>query len=275
MPGIPDHFHFVFGLKPQDEPFHLAWYLCLRSCIEVNNPARVSLYYHHEPYGEWWDRIRPALELIRVEPEDFITGSDAYRQHQEGRFIRQAGLDYAHQSDFIRLRALREHGGVYADIDTLFVRPYPVEFYDVPCVMGTENPAGGEDTLCNALIMAEPGSRFIDNWLQRMYQVFDGSWNRHSCIEPALLRRQMPDTIRIVPRDVFFHYPYTSDGLADLFGRVTEVPDAVCSIHMWSHLWWEPWRTDFVRFHNGMLTEKFIREVDTTYNLVARRYLDD
>lgn len=274
MRHIPDHYHFVFGLRPQTEPFHIAWYLCLRSCIEVNRPARVTLHYHHEPHGEWWERIRPELELVRVEPEAFVVASDAYQRHDEGRFIQRVGLDYAHQADFIRLRALREHGGVYADIDTLFVRPYPEVFFDQPCVMGRETDANEEETLCNALIMAEPGSVFVATWLERMYAVFDGSWNRHSCIEPARLSHELPEAIRVVPREYFFHFPYTTAGLAALFGKVTEMPDEVCSIHMWSHLWWEPWRTDFVRFHNGMLTERFIREVDTTYNLIARRYLD-
>jgi hypothetical protein len=33
-------------------------------------------------------------------------------------------------------------------------------------------------------------------------------------------------------------------------------------------------RTDFTAFHAGLLTEDYIRNVDTTYNIVARRFLD-
>jgi hypothetical protein len=43
---------------------------------------------------------------------------------------------------------------------------------------------------------------------------------------------------------------------------------------MWSHLWWDAGRTDFLHFHSGFLTEDFIRRYDTTYNRLARRYLD-
>ena len=67
MKRIPANYHFIFGLKPQTEPFHLAWYLCLRSCIEVNNPDRVFFYYHNEPYGPLWDRIKPELEMVHVD----------------------------------------------------------------------------------------------------------------------------------------------------------------------------------------------------------------
>ena len=274
MKRIPANYHFIFGLKPQTEPFHLAWYLCLRSCIEVNNPDRVFFYYHNEPYGPLWDRIKPELEMVHVDEVGFITESVAYKQNEEGRYIQEMQLQYAHQADFIRLSALLEHGGVYADRDTLFVKHFPPEFFSKRCVMGSETASQERETLCNALILAEPGSVFIERWLARMYEVFDGSWSRHSCLEPALLSKEFPDAIDVVDREYFFHYSYDTEGLVSLLGKVDNPGEKVCSIHMWSHLWWDPMRTDFISFHNGMLTEDFIRKVDTTYNLIARKYLD-
>lgn len=271
---IPHNYHFVFGLKPQIEPFHIAWYLCLRSCIEVNNPDCIVFYYHNEPYGPWWERIKPELELVYVDEESFIKDSNAYQQHTEGQYIQNRQLQYAHQSDFIRLRALKEHGGVYADIDTLFVNPVPDKFFNRPCVMGRESKAGEDETLCNAVILAEPGSEFIDQWLSRMYEVFDGSWNRHSCQEPSILSKQMPTAIEVVDKEYFFHYTHTIGGLVSLLGKVDMPTEKVCSIHLWSHLWWEPNRNDFIYFNNEKLTEGFIRQFDTTYNLLARRFLD-
>jgi hypothetical protein len=43
---IPNQFHFVFGLRKQREPFHLAHYLCLESCRCVNQPESIRFYYH-------------------------------------------------------------------------------------------------------------------------------------------------------------------------------------------------------------------------------------
>lgn len=274
MKRIPDNYHFVFGLKQQTEPFHVAYYLCLKSCIEVNHPAQVFFHYHNEPFGPWWERIKPELNLVYVEEESFITENDVYHTDTEAKNIKDLKLLYAHQSDFIRLRALHEHGGVYADIDTLFVKPYPEEFFDQPCVMGRETDTGQGETLCNAIIMAEPRSVFIERWLSRIYDVFDGSWNRHSCIEPARLSRQMPAEIKVVDTEYFFYYPLTVQGLVSLLGRVDMPSEKVCSIHMWSHVWWEATRYDFTYFHNGMLTEDFIRKVDTTYNCLSRRFMD-
>ena len=140
--------------------------------------------------------------------------------------------------------------------------------------MARETTENERETLCNAIIMAEQGSKFIETWLARMYEVFDGTWSRHSCLEPALLSGELPEEISVVDKDYFFHYSYTLEGLAALLGKVDGPPENVCSIHMWSHLWWSQERTDFIKFHNGMLTEDFIRNVDTTYNLLARQYLD-
>lgn len=280
MAEVPNQFHFVFGLKPQTEPFHIVHYLCLESCRRVNDPGAIHFHYHYEPYGPWWERIRPHLALHRVDPVSFVTRSEAYWEHQEGAFIKQSGLDYAHQSDFTRLEVLDEHGGVYADIDTLFVNPLPGELFGHEFVLGSEgemrDPAGGNsyDSLCNALILSRPGARFGRRWLEDMYTLFDGTWNRHSCYGASMLARTMPDAIHVAPRRYFYRYRWTREDIALLLEGVDDDQGGLYSIHLWNHLWWEPSRTDFSRCHKGLLTEGYIRGIDTTYNLLARRFLD-
>lgn len=280
MARIPDKFHFVFGLKPQQEPFHLAYYLCLESCRRINRPSEIYFHYHYEPFGEYWERIRPHLTLNRVDLETFITESDRYQNSAEGRSIKQMGLDYAHQSDFVRLKVLLDHGGVYADIDSLFVNPLPGALYEKPFVLGEERPVEtepGKSTpalLCNAFIMSEPGAVFGRFWLNSMYQMFDGTWNRHSCQTPMALRQQMPEMIHVAPYDYFYKHMWTREGIADLFVNLDPDFTNVYSMHLWAHLWWNEKQTWFPRFHQGLLTEQYIREVDTTYNVIARKYLD-
>ena len=276
---IPKHFHFIFGLKPQTEPFHLAYYLCLKSCLEVNQPDILSFYYHYEPYGEYWEPIKPHLTLERVEPEVFVRDNPAYLQHQEGQFIKGMQLDYAHQADFIRLKKLVKHGGVYADMDTLFVAPIPKDLYQHEFVIGREQGIViGEEqetvpSLCNALMMAEPGAEFARQWLEQSYASFDGSWSKHSCQLAAVVAEQLPDAVHIIPSVHFFKHMWTIEGIHTLFeGLDTDFSD-VYSMHMWNHLWWDAARTDFSRFHAGLLTADTIRNTDTTYNVIARKYL--
>ena len=63
------------------------------------------------------------------------------------------------------------------------------------------------------------------------------------------------------------------EGLKTLFEECDPDFEDVYSLHMWNHLWASRWRRDFSDFHMGNLTEPFIREVDTTYNIAARRFL--
>lgn len=280
MTRIPNRFHFVFGLKPQTEPFHLVHYLCLKSCIEVNHPERIDLYCHYEPYGEWWERIRPRLNVNRVDLEEAVRDHASYFNHDEGRLIKGWNLDYAHQSDFVRLRVLLEHGGVYADMDTLFVQPLPASLFEQEFVIGEEDlewpgPDGlPVKSLCNAFLMARPSAAFGQRWLQRMAEVFDGTWSRHSCQEAAYVRTLMPHAVYVSPSRYHYKHACTREGIETLLRGLDRDLEDVYSVHLWAHLWWSPLRIDFSRFHNHLLTEEHIRTVDTTYNVAARRFLD-
>ena len=45
---------------------------------------------------------------------------------------------------FIRLDVLARHGGLYADIDTLFLGPIPERCWNAPAVIGREADVGGQ-----------------------------------------------------------------------------------------------------------------------------------
>lgn len=276
---IPNQFHFVFGLRPQPEPMHIVHYLALESCRQVNRPDAIHFHYRHEPHGAWWERIRPHLTLHRVAGERQVADARRYGETEEGRVIERAGWSYAHEADFIRLDALLAAGGVYADIDTLFVQPLPQHLFREPFVIGEEPPLPGADrvlrpSLCNALMLSLPGAAFPARWRERMDAVFDGTWSRHSCQEAALLWAAMPADVHVVPARYFYRHAPTRAGLSGLFEALEADLHDVYSLHLWSHLWWDAWRTDFTAFHAGLVTEAHIRTVDSTYNVLARGFLD-
>jgi len=268
---IPNIFHFVFGLKPQAEPFHLMYYLCLVSCLEVNRPDAVVFHYHHEPYGEWWDRIRPRISLRHIEPEQFVQN---YRYDD----ALVSSFRYAHAADFARLRILHDEGGIYADIDTLFLQPIPVHWFKRHFIMGHEKPpirGENEGSLCNAWIALAPGSDFCRHWLEGMNEAFDGSWNNHSTLLPYRLSRQFPGLIDVEPESAFFAIDWTPRGIDDLFMKYRPLPRHAYSLHLWNHLWWSPERLDFSPFHSGRLTADYVAHADTTYACHARRFLPE
>lgn len=273
MIRVPNVFHFIFGFRPQTEPFHLMHYLCLASCIGVNRPDAVFFHCQHEPWGEYWERIRPALTLRHIEPDPFIA-SFRYKDPMLERFR------YAHFTDVARLKIIAEHGGIYADMDTVFVSPLSPLFFERSFVMGKEKPDFGDaaareagGSLCNAWMMGEPGAPFALEWLARLEETFDGSWNAHSCLAPYRLSREHPDWIHVEPERSFFYLDFAGAGLRDLFeGRITSL-DGIYSIHLWSHRWWDVRLRGPIRFHAGRLTPGYVRHAATTYAEVARKFL--
>jgi hypothetical protein len=269
---IPRQFHFVFGLKKRPERFHLAYYLCLASCRAVNEPDRIFFHCHHEPYGRYWELIRDSVTLVPVAPDRFV---EDYRYPERS-------LDryrYAHHADVVRLDALIEHGGVYADIDTLFVHPWPDTLWRHPCVLGREDDvvcqrAGAiKASVCNAIIGSERGARFTRAWRDAIYGAFDGSWSNHSGFLAAELSRTQPETVHLEPSRTFYKHMFTPDGIHMLFEGLDADFSGVLSMHLWSHLWWHRRRRDFSAFHAGRLTEDYVRQADTTYSIAARPFL--
>jgi len=275
MKKIPRIFHFVFGLRPQTEPFHLMYYLCLASCIRINKPDAVLFHYQHKPWGPWWDLIAPSLQLRKIEPDPFI-GSFQYKDPLVGRYR------YAHLSDIARMEVLIEYGGVYADMDTLFVEEFPDHFFENTFVMGMEKvdweaatagEAGG--SLCNALMMSAPDSDFARVLLERTYESFDGTWSAHSTFLPYRLSREHPDWIHVEPQRSFFHYDWTAEGIRGIFEKPRTDLDQVYSIHLWSHMWWERRRIDTSFFHAGRLTPEYITFSRSAYAGLARPFLPE
>lgn len=269
---IPNRFHFVYGLQKQTQPFHLVHYLCLKSCLEVNQPDTICLYYRHSPFGKYWDLIKDRITLVQISGSTILDGYVYQRRIMKP-------YAYAHVSDFVRMEKLLDAGGIYADLDSIFVNPIPADLFNPSFVLGREPDVCDEKTgairpsLCNAFIMAEQDAPFGRLWQKQMFEYFDGTWSRHSTLLPYQLSQQYPDLIHIEPQHSFYKYDWTREGLHRLLEECERDNTDVISMHLWAHLWWSRWRRDFSSFHAGRLTQDFIRRVDTTYTLIARKYL--
>jgi len=270
---IPRVAHFVFGLVEQDEPLHPVHFMAIESCRRVLEPEVIYFHHKHLPWGPYWDRIRPFVTLMEVDLVDEVLAAD----YSEGRV--PDAYRYAHHADFIRLDALIKHGGVYADMDTLFVRPFPDDLFEAPFVIGREprvvDERSGElrSSLCNALLMAERGAHFARQWRDRMGDELNGTWNNHSGFLAQKLSEEMPGQVRVEPEVTFFPFPPDRDGISDLFERQRPIPSGTVSVHLWAHLWWDRDRRDFGAVHAGWCTPAALRRARTTFADLARPYL--
>ncbi len=250
---IPNVLHVVFGLAPDfgGRPFSLVHALALRSAWAVNAFDATLFHAAHEPCGPLWDSVRPRLEVVPVTPPVEVYGRPLRR--------------IEHQSDVVRLDALLRHGGVYLDLDTICTRPL-APLFGHACVLGREETPGRRiKGLCNAVILAEPGSAFLARW-RDAYRTFDGDyWHVHSVVVPRLLAEHAaPGEVHVEPPESFYHPSWDDGGLADLFERDVAFPNAYLH-HLWAGRSWE-------RYLGGLDPEA-LRRGHSTYARLARAFL--
>jgi hypothetical protein len=273
---IPNILHFVFGMAPDfgGKPFSLVHYLSVKSAVELNRPSTAFFHYQYEPEGECWEKARSLLTLNKITAPENILGNKLYH--------------VAHKADVVRLQMLKEHGGIYLDLDTISLKPL-TDLLSHSFVIGQELKAayapknwrqrlkyklglikikGGATGLCNAVLLSEKNSDFINRWLGE-YKTFrstgrDKYWNEHSVQVPERLAAAHPEMLtQLSP--FTFHYPlYDTAGLKSMFEEVKEFPGAYLH-HLWESFSWEKYLSKH--------TVERIKTEDTTYNLIARQYL--
>lgn len=266
---IPRAAHFVFGLRDEPEELHLVHELAVVSCLEVVQPDEVHLHCHHEPFGPHWERIKSRVTLHHVErvaAVDALHYTDASVAH----------YSYAHHADIVRLEVLAEHGGLYADLDTLFIAPLPDDLWRHPFVIGREADvfvASGDalrPALSNALMLSVPGSRFVETWRSEVEGALDGSWVGHSSFLAYDLARRLPRERHVAPQRMFHAFEPSIAGIAMLLEHPPPDLQGVVSLHLNSHLWWEERRIDMSTVHAAMIDEAWIASSPSTYAACAR-----
>ena len=250
-------------------------YLAIETCRRIPQPETIYLHYHYLPFGVFWDEIRPHLTLNRVE-----LSAEVLAAKYDDKLVPER-YRYAHHADFVRLDALVELGGIYADIDTVFVKPIPDSLYNEKFVIGREPDVSDEVTgavkpsLCNALLMAEPGSIFVRTWRTRMGAAINGTWSNHSGFLAQALSEELPDEVRVEPEHSFFAVPSTPDGLSALLEEGAVDLTLGYSIHLRAHLWWDADRKDFSARHAGDLSVASLQTSHSPLAELVRPYLPD
>jgi len=197
--------HFIFGLSDDfnNKPFIYFHYLCLKSCYLIQKNCKIYIHCLYEPENNvWWDKIKDFCNVVKYKslPDIVYTrnGKKVWR--------------IEHQSDIFRLLILKEQGGVYADIDTLFYKQFPQTFFDKEFLIGTEYCyENGKKLymsgLCNALIVCKPNAKFLNIWMDEYKYNYDAEdWNKLSVITPEQLSRLHKDLIHIEPVESFHKY---------------------------------------------------------------------
>lgn len=172
---IPNVIHYVWFGKWKINRLH---YISIRSAAVIQRPEKIVFHLDDAPpIGVYWERLKseiPCLEMINATKPEYIFG----------RKIR----DIEHKSDVERMRILLEEGGIYADVNLLFVQPFD-RLMDKSFVIGKED----DRTYGNAILLSEPHAPFMELWHQTYYTFDFGNWGEHSTEMPKRLHEAYPD----------------------------------------------------------------------------------
>ena len=214
--NIPNIIHFCFGLQPQTEPFFFTYYIAILSAKLVNKPDKMYFYYHYEPYGPWWERIKPHIILEKIDIPTHIGEKPI--------------LKTANKADIVRMNKLYERGGIYFDIDTISFRPYH-ELLNYNCVLGWEVE---NERTCNAIMFTKPKSHFFTIWLNEYEKHFvPNGWIEACNVLPGTLAKNINDEniIKLLPPDYFFRpFYYETE---NIFVNNVDIPANLHSLHLW------------------------------------------
>ncbi len=188
---VPNVVHFVFGLDPTfgHIKFGMIHYLAVLGAKMFLRPDEILMHRQYTPSGAWWDCARPLLRLVDVENVTAVHGRT---------FL---NMKVQHQADIIRMRIMRDVGGIYLDSDVIPLRNFD-ELRHHDFSMGIEKDIG----LCNAVMVGAPNSSFINRWWNE-YENFDPTtqWAYHSVELPFKLMQKHPAEVHVLSEQAFFY----------------------------------------------------------------------
>jgi len=253
---IPNIVHFVYI---KERPWKLHHYLSVKSAIRLN-PEKINIWLDEEPEGEWWELTKPLVKLNFIDPP-----TEIYTRWNNTNMLTLTPVTQpAHKSDIIRLQVLLEFGGIYADTDVIFIKPFD-DLLDNKFVMGAQGENGVEG-LCPAVILSEKNSTFGLKWSEGFKDSFSGgppgsdTWCTHSVRYPMELAKIVPNEIAVLNHEAFFWPLYHQEHIKMLFEQDHKFENA------YAHHLWESSGEKYL----DNLTKDIILNTNTTFTNIVK-----
>lgn len=268
---IPNIVHFIFGMSEDfgGRPFGIVHYLAIKSAKMIHKPDAIYIHHVFEPTNYWWNQTK-LLGEIKNNNEKKI----------EIKFLKVEKINeifgnrvnsFAHKADILRLKIMKDIGGIYLDTDVISLRPLANEWLQEgpDFIMGQEGE-GAFHGLCNAVMIGAPNSTFVQKWWNEYRNFSDNVWQEFSVELPRKLWLLNPEDIRVLGHTRFF-WPLWSDNHVRMVHSL-EKPlkydfekEGNYMYHAWSNV---------AKYYLN-LTQEFIMNTDTPFNVAVRKFLVD
>lgn len=253
---IPKKFHFIFLVLPVNgkdaKPFCLYHYLSIKSCYDTQDPESITIYIDGpEPEdNEYWNS---AKKYANVEYYNF-------KREINGETM----PNHAAISNLARVEIVYERGGVYYDIDTLFLKDLKPFLNTNKCLVPWEYLSDGSQRLMTGGLLAPAGSEFLKIYLTYAHYILKG-WGIYTGEVTTALRSKYPELVSGVILNGFGRNTWDDQGRIMLYENNVNFSQSYV-IDLCQKVAYEP----FLKH----IRESDIFEKDTTFNVAARQFLE-
>jgi hypothetical protein len=252
---IPKVINFIFGLREDfcGKPFQYFHYLNILSAKKVNPNYTINVYYYYKPESVFFNNLYTFCNVIKLDKIPDILAGQKIKWGE-------------HACGYLRVNKLLEEGGIYLDTDVVCIKSFD-DLLDENCILGLEFMGQVNWGLCDAVILAKKGSKFLSHWKDNYDTKYaSNDWSKDAVQVPFELAIKYPKTIRMVPPDFFFKYPWGEIGSNLLFNAIAPLEYAYC-LHQY-----ESTQDQFKKLCNYN-DEKYIFSHNSTLSYIYRKII--
>ncbi|KAL2752032.1 glycosyltransferase family 32 protein [Sodiomyces alcalophilus JCM 7366] len=228
---IPNQVHFVYVLADPAADFGLRFshYLSIYAAWRHWNPEK--MYLHTNAHASSVDRATNGTSgkwdgLIFNMPGLEVRHAEVPTHADNGREIQ----DLEHKSDFVRVKAVRELGGVYIDWDVHALRDVRVlRESGFRAVAGRQ--LGGQ--VNSGVFMSVAGGKLMALWEEGMHEAYTGGWTTHSNEVITKFAERLvaePGEALIMEREAFAPGSWNAEDNDMLFAVHEDVPSNLANV---------------------------------------------
>ena len=233
-------------------------YLTIYSLHKYNPELDIFIYTDEKPKNilrEWnthehsinIKKIIPMSKLIEINPNKIFLRSINFQK--EYQFDNKISIIF--KADFIRIAKLYEHGGIWFDMDILFIKPIPDFFFTEHIEAFIFNYSG---VLPTGFLASIPKSKYLDKLYKGSLEIIKNKkLNNYQKIGPIIwieeyikLKKKIKETIKTLDNNLV--YPFLWNQLNQLFKKSNAIiPENTFGIH---------W------FNGALITKEYINQLD-------------
>ncbi|MHB8206511.1 glycosyltransferase family 32 protein [Mucilaginibacter sp.] len=193
-------------------------------CWFGNNPKNETILNCIES----WKKILPEYQIIEWNESNSELANDFSKQAFKAK-------KWAFLSDYVRIKALYQHGGIYLDTDMLMVKSLD-DLLDQECFLGYQN----DGQVSGGIISSVKGNAYIKSCLDAYENMQFNESRLMSMAIPLILtdaydRFSQKQSVSIYPYNYF--YPYSFEDSLQGKNYINSIKPETYAIHLWNASW--------------------------------------